>query len=195
VAGWVLLVGYFSLLHGAELAGISPTSDNFDVGIEASAQPPEAPLIPAPRADPADQPRSADDAVEDPRSDAVAGRLQELMQEQFLYREPTLSIARLARRSGYPEYLVSAVINRRFGCPFWDYVNRHRVDEARRCLRDPSDSRTALDIAYACGFTSKSTFNAAFKRFAGETPSACRAAAGQGSGTDADAGTTRSPPG
>jgi AraC-like DNA-binding protein len=38
-------------------------------------------------------------------------------------------------------------------------------------LTDPAEPRTILDLAYACGFTSKSTFNAAFKRQVGDTPS------------------------
>lgn len=93
-----------------------------------------------------------------------------------LYREPALTIGQLARRSGYPEYLVSAVINRRCGGTFWDYVNRLRVEAVRERLCDGADTRTLLDIAYDCGFTSKSTFNAAFKRQVGDTPSAYRRA-------------------
>ena len=91
-----------------------------------------------------------------------------------MFREPALTIAQLARRSGYPEYLVSAVINRRFGGNFWDYVNRHRIDSVRAALADADDRRSILEIAYDAGFTSKSTFNTAFKRIVGETPSAYR---------------------
>ncbi|WP_242109530.1 helix-turn-helix domain-containing protein [Luteimonas aquatica] len=89
-------------------------------------------------------------------------------------REPALTIGQLARRSGYPEYLVSAVINRRFDGHFWDYINRQRIEAASAHLADASDARSILEIAYACGFTSKSTFNAAFKRQLGQTPSAYR---------------------
>src|SRR5690606_30170423 len=116
-------------------------------------------------------PREDDD---DPRFDAVEARLSALMSEQALYREPALGIAQLARRSGYPEYLVSAVINRRLGGNFWEYVNRHRVEAVRACLADADDRRGILEIAYDAGFTSKSTFNTAFRRIVGETPSAYR---------------------
>ncbi len=150
VALWVLLVAFRSLLQTPVLA-------------------PEADLDARPA-----QPGSDQDRREDPRYAEVAARLRVLMEEQHLYREPALSIGQLARRSGYPEYLVSEVINRRLGGPFWDYVNRYRVNAARACLLDPGDRRTALDIAYDCGFVSKSTFNTAFKRLSGETPSDCR---------------------
>jgi len=187
VAGWVLLVGYFSLLRPDDepaSAGAVPESSPVS---DASPEPP--PLIAA--SEPLDT--GADSSsVDDPRFDEVVARLTQLMEVHGLHREPALGIAGLARRSGYPEYLVSAVINRRFGLPFWDYVNRYRVMAARDRLLDPRESRTALDIAYDCGFTSKSTFNAAFKRLLGETPSACRARARPpGQATDSAADTAR----
>jgi len=114
------------------------------------------------------------DAQEDPRFPEVEARLQRLMSEQTLYREPALAIGQLARRSGYPEYLVSAVINRRLGSNFCDYVNQLRVEAVRERLADPGEARGILEIAYDCGFTAKSTFNNAFKRQVGCTPSEYR---------------------
>lgn len=149
VAAWVCVVGWFSL-----------------------GQPPVAePLAPASQPLPVVEETSGGD---DPRFDDVEARLSALMAGQALYREPALGIAQLARRSGYPEYLVSAVINRRFGGNFWDYVNGHRIEATRAALADPGDGRTILEIAYDAGFTSKSTFNTAFKRIVGETPSTYR---------------------
>ena len=155
VAAWVFLVGWFSL-----------------------GQPPVAPEPDAPAPDGAAP--AGSEPEDDPRFDEVQARLGTLMEADALYREPALTIAQVARRSGYPEYLVSAVINRRFGCNFWEYINRQRVEAARAHLADPADTRTILDIAWACGFTSKSTFNAAFKRQVGATPSAYRQRAAGG---------------
>lgn len=157
VAGWILLAGYLSLVQPQSAA--APADQNRPVNADAIEP---------------QQTATATEQANDPRFDAVAERLRVLMEDDHLYRETALSIAQLARRSGYPEYLVSAVINRRFGCPFWDYINRYRVEQARDRLSDPGETRTALDIAYDCGFSSKSTFNAAFKRLLDETPSACR---------------------
>jgi AraC-like DNA-binding protein len=149
VAAWVCAMGWFSL-------GQPP--------VAAEEEPPSEP-----------PPAPAGSAADDARFDAVQARLAELMGgAAALYLEPALTIGQLARRSGYPEYLVSLVINRRLGGSFWEYVNRLRVEAARERLADPDDTRTVLDIAYACGFTSKSTFNAAFKRQVGQTPSAYR---------------------
>ncbi|HKR77972.1 MAG TPA: AraC family transcriptional regulator [Rhodanobacter sp.] len=153
IAGWICVVGWFSL-------GQPP------VAIEPEAAPADT-ATPIANAEP-----------DDARHDAVQARLAALMEGAApLYLEPALTIGQVAKRSGYPEYLVSTVINRRFGGTFWDYINRLRVEAARACLADAGDTRSILDIAYACGFTSKSTFNAAFKRQLGETPSAYRKAA------------------
>lgn len=153
VAAWVCVVGWFSL-------GQPPVAEPAGSPDGAEEMVPE--------------PATTDPRDDDPRFDDVEARLSALMSGERMYREPALGIAQLARRSGYPEYLVSAVINRRLGGNFWEYVNRHRIDATRACLADADDERTILDIAYDAGFTSKSTFNTAFKRLVGETPSAYR---------------------
>lgn len=155
IAGWICVMGWFSLNQSA--VAVEPEAVPADAGSEV----PSVTIGP-----------------DDARYDAVQTRVAALMEgDAPLYLEPALTIAQVAKRSGYPEYLVSAVINRRFGGTFWDYINRLRVEAARACLADAGDTRSILDIAYACGFTSKSTFNAAFKRQLGETPSGYRKAA------------------
>ncbi len=151
VAAWVWMVGWFSL-----------------------GQPPvqAAPLMSAVQDERAQGEQEATSTIDTARFGEVEARLSQLMSgDAPLYFEPALTIGQVAKRSGYPEYLVSAVINRRLGGSFCDYVNRLRVEAVRARLADPAESRTILDLAYACGFTSKSTFNAAFKRELGDTPS------------------------
>lgn len=150
VAAWVCVVGWFS--QGLPPVVVAQAGEPGAAGLASAAAP----------------------SGDDPRFDEVQARLSGLMSAQAMYREPALTIAQLARRSGYPEYLVSTVINRRLGGTFWEYVNRHRIEAVRACLADAGDARSILDIAYDAGFTSKSTFNTAFKRIVGETPSAYR---------------------
>lgn len=160
VAAWVCVVGWFSRgqppVVVAQLDGSGDEGDGPGAGAGAAAG------------------TGAQAGADDRRFDEVEARLSELMSRQAMYREPALTIAQLARRSGYPEYLVSAVINRRLGGNFWEYVNRHRIEAVRASLADRDDARSILDIAYDAGFTAKSTFNLAFKRIVGETPSAYR---------------------
>ncbi|KAB8174822.1 helix-turn-helix domain-containing protein [Lysobacter maris] len=173
VAVWACVLGYLGLMQ----APVSPEREGeaaaTDVDAIAAVDDPGAGASAAVAA--VSSPEAATDSADDPRLPEVQARLQRLMDEEALYLAPALTIAQVARRSGYPEYLVSMAINRGFGCTFWDYINRQRIGAACRCLADPDDGRTILDIAYACGFTSKSTFNAAFKRETAATPSAWRA--------------------
>ena len=58
---------------------------------------------------------------------------------------------------------------------FYDYVNGLRVEAVKATLARPqSNGRSVLDIALECGFGSKSTFNAAFRKATGMAPSAYR---------------------
>lgn len=156
VAAWVCAAGWFSLSQPPVAEALTPEGDT-----------------------PLDGGNALAPSHDDPRYSEVEARLQHLMAAQALYREPALTIGQLARRSGYPEYLVSAVINRRFDASFCDWINGQRIEAARVRLSDPGEARTILDIAYDCGFTSKSTFNAAFKRIVGQTPSGYRRSSGR----------------
>lgn len=168
VAASMCVLGYFSLAQVAvpETAETSAGEAGADGNADRTAGD-----------DTTDAVAASGDAREDARFPDVEARLQRLMSEQALYREPALAIGQLARRSGYPEYLVSAVINRRLGSNFCDYVNQLRVEAVRERLADPDEARSILEIAYDCGFTAKSTFNQAFKRQVGRTPSEYRRSA------------------
>ncbi|WP_434668377.1 helix-turn-helix domain-containing protein [Aeromonas sp. NJAU223] len=58
------------------------------------------------------------------------------------------------------------------GGHFYDWINRYRVEEAKRLLQGSEE--TVASICYQAGFNSKSTFNTAFRRHTGLTPSAFR---------------------
>lgn len=90
--------------------------------------------------------------------------------------DPLVSLPKLARAVGVTPNQLSYVLNRHLGQNFFDFVNAVRIEEARSVLLLEPD-RTILDIALSVGFNSKSTFNLAFKKMTGETPSAVREAA------------------
>lgn len=114
--------------------------------------------------------------IDNERFPEVNAKLSQLMDQDHLFLDPTLNIGRLAKKSGYPEYLVSLVINQIHGKPFREYINQLRIQAAKEMLEDTNNGSTILNIAYDCGFTSKSTFNTAFKRIMQQTPSEFRAA-------------------
>jgi AraC-like DNA-binding protein len=61
------------------------------------------------------------------------------------------------------------------GQNFYDFINRHRIDEASRLLTNPADEKiTILEVLYEVGFNSKSSFNTLFKKYTGLTPTEFR---------------------
>ncbi len=106
---------------------------------------------------------------------AWVGRLEALLQRDRVYLESELSLAQLSDRLGILPYQASELISRRYGEPFFDLINRHRVEEVKQRLEDPAYAHySILGVALDCGFNSKSSFNAAFKKFTGFTPSQYR---------------------
>lgn len=106
----------------------------------------------------------------------IAADLSRLMEKEHLYADNQLDLQTLSRRSGWPSNYISQALNQGLGQNFFEFVNGFRVSAAERCLADPADPRTILEVALACGFGSKSTFNAVFKRMTGRTPGELRRA-------------------
>lgn len=99
-------------------------------------------------------------------------RLAAFMEEQLPYLDPDLSLSRLARRSGIASKELSALINQRHGLHFFDFVNSYRIKHAKMLLVETEQSVT--EILYTSGFNAKSSFNTAFRKHTGTTPSAYR---------------------
>ena len=67
---------------------------------------------------------------------------------------------------------LSQVINETYEMNFFNYVNQFRIEEAKTILQSKeSDKYTIEGIAKMVGFNSKSSFNGAFKKTTGITPS------------------------
>jgi AraC-like DNA-binding protein len=99
--------------------------------------------------------------------------LDKLTRETDLMFDPLLTMPKMASAVGVKPNQLSFALNRHIGKSFFDYVNEFRIDEAKHRLVQEPD-RTILDIAIEVGFNSKSTFNLAFKKITGLTPSAYR---------------------
>lgn len=97
--------------------------------------------------------------------------LQTLMEVQKPYLDSELNLIRLAEMLSVSTHHLSYVINTGFGKNFFQYVNEYRVDYAKKLLKEPDSKLSILGIAYESGFNSKTSFNTAFKKVTGQTPS------------------------
>jgi AraC-like DNA-binding protein len=102
-------------------------------------------------------------------TDKLVGRLDLLMREKKLYADSGLSLASLSAELGISPHQLSEILNSRLGVNFRQYLNRFRIEAAMESLRaDPG--KTILDVAFDCGFGSKSAFNEAFSNVTGLSP-------------------------
>ena len=100
---------------------------------------------------------------------AAAERLRRLFDDEHLYRDEDLGLAKLARRVDLTPHQLSELLNVRFGESFSKYVRRHRVTAAQRMLVDEPRA-SVLSVGLSVGFGSQSTFYAAFKEETGLVP-------------------------
>ncbi|WP_417812931.1 helix-turn-helix domain-containing protein [Thalassospira alkalitolerans] len=106
--------------------------------------------------------------------DAILSAIDAVMTGQHLYRDPDLTLDRLARRVVIPARQISGAINRRFGRNVSQIVNEYRIAETKILLH--STEKPVTEIMFDCGFQTKSNFNREFGRITGTSPRAYRAA-------------------
>ena len=64
---------------------------------------------------------------------------------------------------------LSGLINAEYGCNFYQYVTRHRIEEAKRLLKEQPELKIQ-EVAEQCGFSSSTMFGRVFARETGFTP-------------------------
>lgn len=121
-------------------------------------------------------PAPSPDGDAEPVDPALLGELERLMSVDRLYRQEGLTIGVLATRLALSERRLRHAINRGLGYRnFNDYLNRHRLADAKQALADPAQVEVPiLTIALDSGFQSLGPFNRAFKADTGMTPSEFR---------------------
>lgn len=102
----------------------------------------------------------------------LLSRIKDFMINNEPYLNPELTLKDLSQNLNIPERLLSGLINQYNNQNFYDFVNNFRVEKAKKLLKEnKSKSKTIQEIIWDSGFNSKSTFNLAFKKFTGTTPS------------------------
>jgi AraC-like DNA-binding protein len=101
----------------------------------------------------------------------IKEQLLKYMNEEKIYLDQNLRLETLAKKLSVKREHLSQIINEMFNLNFYDFVNKYRVEEFINCLKDKKNGhKTLLYIALECGFNTKATFNAAFKKSTGVTP-------------------------
>lgn len=91
------------------------------------------------------------------------GRLERLMQNDQVYKNSLFTREKMAKLLGTNRTYLSQTINEQTGLTFTHYMNKYRIEEARRILADPQDDTPIKAIAADLGFSSVTTFYTLFK--------------------------------
>lgn len=98
--------------------------------------------------------------------------LDDLMSRERLFLNEALTLSELAKKLLISDKELSTLLNQKKLISFYDYVNKYRVDEFKKRVKEEQNQHlTLLGIAFDCGFNSKASFNRIFKRHTGLSPS------------------------
>lgn len=98
-------------------------------------------------------------------------KLSAFMEEKKPFLNPDITLMDIAELVEIPYRSLSEVINNRLNQNFYDYINSYRINESKKLLVEKSDRfKTVLEVLYEVGYNSKSSFNLAFKKYTGMTP-------------------------
>lgn len=121
---------------------------------------------------------------EDSEAETVAGALiseqqmkevceyaSKYMEENKAYLRADISLALFAKEINISQRTLSRAINGYMGCNFFEFVNRMRIEEAKRLLLMLNVKDYNIESIYTeCGFRSRSTFYMVFKKMTGKSP-------------------------
>ena len=101
----------------------------------------------------------------------VGQQIKQVLSDERLYKDPTLTLQKLARRLKLPAHLTSKALNQTFDKTFPELLTGYRVRAVAQCLTDPAFAHFSMEaIGTECGFNSLSTFYTAFKKVYQMTP-------------------------
>lgn len=110
--------------------------------------------------------------LSDEANSTLYNSLLKLVEEDKIYLNNKLTIEDVAKKLNTNRTYLSQIINEKTDTNFNNFINKYRIQEAQVCLlNDEIKSYNIEGIAQTVGFSSKSTFNGAFKKFTGLTPS------------------------
>ena len=111
--------------------------------------------------------------VSDDEKGKIIEKLEKLFDDEKIYIKPDLTLNKLAKCLSTNRVYLSQIINKEYGKNYSGFINEFRINEAILML---SDSKKTIKfsietIAKEAGFKTTSSFNSAFKKSTGITPS------------------------
>ena len=114
-------------------------------------------------------------ALKNDEVETYVTKLEDLFKNRKLYTDADIRLADIARELGIHQNQLSRLVNEKYGKSFTDFINEYRIKEfMTKVMTDENRKFNIYGLATEVGFKSKSTFNTAFKKATGKTPSEFR---------------------
>ncbi|WP_299437105.1 AraC family transcriptional regulator [uncultured Aquimarina sp.] len=111
------------------------------------------------------------DQSEEEIDSLLKNRIEHYMIKEEVFTNQNFKVSDLASLLSIPEKELSLYIHDTYHMSFTDFVNTYRVEKVKLLLVSSEQEKfTLLAIAEKSGFSSKSSFNAVFKKLTGVTP-------------------------
>jgi AraC-like DNA-binding protein len=108
-------------------------------------------------------------------NNGLTSQLIQLFEKEKIYRQPDLRITNVSALLDTNRTYISRLINDEFEMNFNEFVNKYRIEETKRLLRNKSHNSYTMEyIAEQAGFGSVASFSRVFKEMLGTTPSKYR---------------------
>jgi len=105
------------------------------------------------------------------RAQEIHRQLLKTMEQDRAFLDENLTLFKLAKMLNTTPNYLSQVINNIEHRNFFDYINSFRIEAVKQRINSKAcEHLTLAAIAFDCGFNSKTSFNRAFKKFTGQTP-------------------------
>ncbi|MBK7104935.1 MAG: helix-turn-helix transcriptional regulator [Ignavibacteriae bacterium] len=109
------------------------------------------------------------------KADEYLKNLLEIMKDDKPHLDTKLSLNNLADKVGISSHNLSEIINTKLEQNFYDFINSYRVEEVKKLITEDKEGKyNLLAHGFEAGFSSKSAYYSAFKKFTGKTPAQFR---------------------
>ena len=119
------------------------------------------------------QEKSEDTSLSKPSSSvsnaALRTKLEEWMTQEKPYCDPNFRLMDLQHVLPMNRTYLSQFIHNEYGCTFYQFVNRYRIEEAKRMKLEQPDIKIG-EASVRCGFSSPTVFTRTFTAIVGVTP-------------------------
>jgi len=111
----------------------------------------------------------------DEKANEIRQKILNVMNADKPYLDPKLNLNQLAEKMEISTHNLSEIINTKLEQNFYDFVNRYRVEEVKKIIGEDKEAKyNILAHGFEAGFSSKSAYYTAFKKFSGKTPAQYR---------------------